>query len=238
MNKKKIIISISFNTMFRNNKARLTKDWIDDRISIFMKYTMKSLKFQTNQNFIALLKYEDSTENIIKNSLSHYNKLPNNIQFVKSSEYDDKILRTVRGYEYLYLVRIDSDDMYHISYVQQLQDYDPKESTLALINQNGYIYDITQNRIARWSRTSPPFYTLIYKVKDYLTGTRYKLIGGHPGAIKLPHEIISKLNFMVTFHGNNTSTEFKSKDKNKIITNSYEVKNVLKNFVGNSLKSK
>lgn len=238
MNKKKIIINSSFNTLFKNNKERLTKDWIDTRISIFMKYTMRSLKSQTNQDFIAMLKYEDSTDSIIKEALNHYKKLPNNIQFVKNSEYDAKISKAIKGYEYLYLVRIDSDDMYHISYVQQLHDYRPKENTVTLINQNGYIYDITQNRIARWSRNSPPFYTLIYKVRDYLAGTRYKLIGGHPGAIKLPHEIISKSNFMVTFHGNNTSTEFKYNDKNKIITNSYEVEKILENFIGNSVKYK
>lgn len=233
MDRKKIIIDIPFNVCTFSNK-RLTKKWINQRILIFMKFTLQSLKIQTNQDFIALIQYDDNTRELVKQALANYDTLPRNVKFVSQSEHRNQILEYIRGYEYLYLVRLDSDDMYHKSFIQQLHEYKPKENTIALINQSGYLYNSLQNRLAKIHFTSPPFYTLIYKVKDYIGGKRYKLPGGHPSAIKVPHEILEKANFVVVIHSNNDSTSFKlAKDKD-IIVDEFKIKEILKEFMGST----
>lgn len=228
--KKKIIIISSLNTMnFR--KERLEKEWIEYRIDIFMKYTMKSLKQQTNQDFLAFIFYENDSEDILREALAKYEKLPDNIQFTCLKE-SKQITENITGYDYLYLVRIDSDDMYHKSYVQKLHDYMPREETQVLINQNGYLYDSINIRLGKYYNESPSPYTLIYKTKDYLENFRYKLQGGHPGAIRLPHEIMDGYNFVVTVHSQNTSTQFRYKNNVEIINDSSMVSKILEDYMG------
>jgi hypothetical protein len=52
--RKKMIINSNFNIkgVVPNRDEIFAKDWIDSRMELFMTYTMKSFKNQTNQNFI------------------------------------------------------------------------------------------------------------------------------------------------------------------------------------------
>lgn len=56
--------------------------WIKNRINVFMNYTYKSLVNQTNQDFTALIIYDDKTENIVISELVNYGELPENIIFI------------------------------------------------------------------------------------------------------------------------------------------------------------
>ncbi|MFE4047055.1 MULTISPECIES: glycosyltransferase family A protein [unclassified Priestia] len=224
---KKIIVSITFNT-FGFTADRLTENWIKNRIELFMNYTAKSLISQTNQDFLTLVLYEDETKQIIDTSLSQYNKLPSNIKFVGKKEYNQTLKASIKDFEYLYLVRIDSDDMYHKTYIEQLHQYKHKPDTEVIINQNGYLFDINTGSLAPIFYESPQFYTLIYKTADYLKGKRYVLPGGHAGAITLNHEIISKRNFLNIIHQKNTLPKIIAR-KNTILEKE-ESQNILKMF--------
>ncbi|MCY6370533.1 glycosyltransferase [Clostridium ganghwense] len=231
--KKKIYISSSLNTY--PWKGRFDKEWIKYRIDIFMKYTLKSLKAQINQDFTATYMYHEKTEDIVKEYLDKYDKLPYNIRFIRKTDYKSDIEKEIQGYDYLYLARLDTDDMYHKTYTQQLHEYNPKQNTIVLVNQEGYLYDSNAERLGKYHHPSPPFFTLIYKVEDYLAGNRYKLINGHPGAIKLPHEVIKKRNFLWHVHSKNTAdalAKFKPIKEKDIITDSSEVKKILSEFMG------
>ncbi|MEV5030140.1 glycosyltransferase [Paenibacillus sp. LPE1-1-1.1] len=206
---KRIVFGIEFNSRSTRPawKIGLTAGWIHYRMSVFMKYTMKSLKKQTNQDFVALIQYADCTEFLIKQELGKYEPLPENIQFVPASKYQENIAQLITGFDRLYLVRLDCDDMYHKSIVQQLRDFRPKSSTQALINQKGYIYDAVRQRFTATRHQSPPFYTLIYKSEEYLKGKRHAIPGGHRYVIKLKHEILTKKgnrNYMIVVHKRNT----------------------------------
>ena len=71
-NLKKVIIIESWFNIIPAKKERLTKEWIESRINIFMNYTLKSLQAQTNQNFLALLQYDDRSKSLIKYELDKY----------------------------------------------------------------------------------------------------------------------------------------------------------------------
>lgn len=139
---KKIIISISFNTKkLPQYEQGLTSKWIHNRIKIFQKYTRNSLENQSNQDFITLIEYEDKTEKDIKKALGNYKKLPSNITFIPKSRLERKMKEQLAGYKYLYLVRLDSDDLYRKDYIKQLHNHQIRKQVQAIINQKGYMYD-------------------------------------------------------------------------------------------------
>lgn len=236
MASKKIIIGIEFNNRSTRGdvyKVGLTEKWIKYRIGIFMKYTLKSLKKQTNQNFTALIRYTESTESIIKEILQKHKKLPENIQFVPEGEYIATQKKLIGDAKYLYLVRLDCDDTYSKTFIQQLHDYKPKEGTRALVNQSGYIYDSLRHRIATVKKSSPPFFTWIYKSANYIRGLRYKTKDGHSGVTKHKHEILTKngkRNYMVVVHSRNTLNQRLLANKN-FVKNRSKVNAILKKFI-------
>lgn len=215
---KKIIVNIPFNICKLEDMSIpydnygitpecLTQEWIDYRINIFMNFTLKSLKAQTNQDFFTFIRYSEQTKNIIKQALENYSPLPNNIKFVTTTEYNNIVKEIIKTYDYLYEVTLSSDDMYHKSFIQQLVNYKPKPDTQVLICQNGYIYDSIQNRMAKYFNYSSTFNCFVYSVKDYLSGKRYDL-NGFESAIKLPYEIIEKPNYINHSHKINTAFLF------------------------------
>ncbi|MGM0923095.1 MAG: glycosyltransferase family A protein [Bacillota bacterium] len=204
MTKRRIVIEINFNN-YGMNPQRTTEEWIENRISIFQKYTLKSLKKQTNQNFLTVVKLAEGCSEIINRALQKYEPLPDNIKFGTSIESQRRIEAYIQGYEELYVARQDSDDLYHKSFVQQLHNYRHKPSTEVLINQDGYMWDTVDNRMIHIHFESPQYYTFVYTAKDYLDGKRYILPGGHGYAIRLPHEILKNRNYVNIVHPSITS---------------------------------
>lgn len=239
MKKKKIIVSIKFNNWAYGPTSieRLSESWIKYRISIFMNYTLKSLVNQTNQDFTTVIQYDEKSEKTITEELKKYKKLPENIIFTSSKNSKALIDQLIIGFDQLYLVRLDSDDMYHKSFIDYLHNFTPKEETMVLINQHGYIYDAVQNEITTTYRKSPPFYVLIYKTKDYLEGNRYSNIGGHTAMIKLPHEIFDERNFTIVVHSKNVLTKFNTRksennyDGDDVIVDPKKINLILKDFM-------
>ncbi|MBP2240283.1 hypothetical protein J2Z40_000836 [Cytobacillus eiseniae] len=229
---KRIIINIKFNNWDSQEigDERLSKQWIEDRMEIFVKFTLQSLMQQTSQDFLTLILYEDSTEELIANTLRKYEKLPNNIKFIKKTAYVKEVNQYIDGYQYFYLTRIDSDDMFHQTFIEQLHQYKPKASTVALINQKGYIYDSVYHRLATWYYFSPPFYTFIYKTNEWLDGKRYSVIGGHKSVISYPHEILGEGKFVVVVHSNNIHSKFNSPYKQETIADMEQINEILSGF--------
>lgn len=226
---KLIVFNISFNT-HKYSPMRLTPEWISYRMKIFMNYTCKSLINQSNQSFFAIISYDKESENLVLEELAKYPILPKNISFTTS--YRKDINSMLPNYDYFYEVRLDCDDMFHPSFVNQLVNINPKKETKAIINQNGFVYDIELNRLGKWYCVSPPFYTLVYPAKEFLNGScpKYTTEGGHIGAIKLPHEILPNDNYMVIIHGKNTLNKFNSRNQVMVIDNDSLKQSILNEF--------
>lgn len=217
-NKIAMIIDIPFNVSenpfwpgfadqydFAKSKSQ-TKEWIDYRIDIFMKYTALSLKNQTNQDFKCLLRYSKKTENLIFDALSRYPKLPDNIVF--TDDGDKYIEEAINGYGYIYHIRIDSDNMFSKDYIKTLYDVKYYEGLECILCQKGYIYDTATDRLASMFHGSPSFYALLYTVDDYLVGFNYSTEPDHWGAANLVNEKISSPSYLVIVHGQNISNDF------------------------------
>lgn len=230
---KSIVVDIAFNNWALNDleNKRWTKEWIERRMEIFMSFTARSLENQTNQNFTALVQYDDHTENLVKKAMKKYKRLPRNIKMIRHSELKMQMENVIREANYGYFVRLDSDDLYHESFIQQLHDFKDSENVQVLINQKGYVYDAIQNRLATVSFKSPPFYTLIYKTEDFLNGFRYEM-KGHRAMIEMPHHILDNRNYTIIVHAQNTSTTFKEKYEAGMVHDPIELNKVLTGFLG------
>lgn len=200
---------------FRND------EWFKYRIEIFKKYTLQSLKNQTNKAFMLWLTFRPQEENhpLVK-ELTEYleeQRIPTLMTFNGMMWWDDKFSKSLKAsiwnigrivrqcwreknfaplipnvleaflgrknktlvyrlekslYElrkvtslldanYVYLTRIDSDDMFHKDALNEIQKVQPFEG--ALVYKNGYIYNSLTNQLAEWNpKTNPPFHTVIF----------------------------------------------------------------------------
>ena len=218
---KKIIIDIPFNIDFTNyypddpycqnafnrsyNKTQ-TKEWIDYRIHIFMKYTANSLIHQTDQSFLCMVRYNPPTELLILDALSHYPPLPDNIIF--TCEPDKIRDQAMEGHDYLYQVIIDSDNMYSSDFIQKVNQYPYKEGLECLLCHEGYIYDAPTERLALIVHDSPSFYVYIYTPETFTKYYKKRLFETHWNAAKLNHKPIPGFNYMIVAHEQNVDNNF------------------------------
>lgn len=227
---KKIIVQINFNNI-KYSDLRLSKEWIEERLNIFWRYTLQSLKAQTNQAFEVYLNYDILSKAIIQESLAKREPLPSNIHFGDTKFNNRAIDQAIIESDIFYWVRLDSDNLYHKEYIQKLYDYTPQEGTEALVSQYGYLYGEFSDRLARYYQLSPPFYTLIYQPQEYINGKRYVTPGGHRSVCTvLKYEVIPGYNYLVSIHSQNTSNgEWMINRNNKIIIGK-ERKEILTDF--------
>lgn len=197
----------------RNNYKGLTKEWLTYRIDLFMEYTYKCLISQTDQDFLCVIHYMKCTESIINELLIKYPKLPNNIVF--SPEGDNLIKANVLGYDHVYKLRLDSDNIIHPTFVEQLKKIDYREGLQCIIGRWGYVYDTVTNRLAYWNHDSSAFNSYVYKVVDYLKNNYMTSSEPeyHMSAVTLNHEFLFANNkdgrsYIILVHGRNLQNEF------------------------------
>jgi len=233
--KKIIIVQCQLNTYFSGTKNiersgnETNEGWIKYRIELFKNYCLKSMKAQTNQWFKFLLRCRPETIPFIKKEMG---VLPENIIIVNNRELDNKIIELAKGYEFLYLARVDSDDMWEKHFIDLLHNYSHRPETEVLINQNCYNYDIKSGRLSSFFYRSPQSYVLIYDPEGYTKGKRHYLKRGHGGAILLKHEIINGFNYMDTVHDKNILSIFHpgNWDKWSEIEDKEKIKEILEDF--------
>jgi hypothetical protein len=197
-------------TRFDSHSATvLDKDWLKYRIEIFKKYTLQSLLNQTNQNFVLWIRYcWDFYEEVqklneylkttgLKCFFSYFDSV-NDRQIEELNEYvkdSDLVLET----------RIDSDDMYHSSVVDEIQKKEIKEYQI-LIYLDGYLYQESTKKLWYYEGASP-FYTCVYPSNVYIDKDKKKeyypflpVIQNYPN---LDLQVLSKNKFIVVVHEKN-----------------------------------
>ncbi|MGL5677203.1 MAG: hypothetical protein ACRDDX_12360 [Cellulosilyticaceae bacterium] len=138
--------------------------------------------------------------------MSRYEALPENIRFTKV------FYKEVRDYltkdDKLYMVRIDSDNMYHQSYIQQLHDVKINPDILVIMSQHGYTYHVGTKGLCHFYHESPSFYAIVYTYEEYINGKKINAKRGHLDMIKFNHVILSPKNFMIVVHEQNILNRF------------------------------
>ncbi len=230
----KYVILIHFNDLdWNKNIPRLTKEWISHRMNIFMNFTCKSLKNQTNQDFETFVLYDPLSEKLIMETLALYNPLPDNIHFMPKITGLKAMKQSLRSYDNVCFTKLDSDNMYHKSYIQFLHDYNPKENTLFLAFSKGYAYNAPTGDLATYTAVHEYFYTRIFKPEEYAEKMSVITpIGGKESAKLIPHELISVPMFMIVCHDTNVQNTTRLVHPSRMITDKEEVSKIWKDFTG------
>ena len=74
--------------------------------------------------------------------------------------------------DFVYVTRIDSDDMFKNTVVETLQSIPPK--TESFIFRNGFVYNKETKELAEWNPpTNPPFHTIIFTKEVFFNAKKY-----------------------------------------------------------------
>ena len=118
-------------------------------------------------------------------------------------------------FEWIYLTRIDSDDMFHKHTIDLIQSEKPKQRQ-ALIFDKGYVYNIVTGQLGTWNPpTNPPFHTIIFCGNDFFDARRhlsyYQNFKSHEDIPRIFNTKTLDINsYMVSFHGKHISTGWES----------------------------
>jgi len=207
--KKKIVFIIPFNSR-HNSDAAGAADWIRARIDIFMRYTLRSLLKQDSQRFQAFALYRPESEALVRSVLAQHPPLPKHVAFISKHDYEAKVAEAIRGHDLLYEANLESDDMYHRSFVSLLERHVPTKTPVVLIPQYGYAYDSVRNRMARFFFWAPSFLTTVYRADNWLAGERLAMPRGYISALTAPREFISVRRplWINHVHSDNTGISF------------------------------
>lgn len=119
------------------------------------------------------------------------------------------------GYDWVYMTRIDSDDMFHKDAIEMIQQQTP-EMNKALIFDKGFIYNVQTGQLADWNPpTNPPFHTIIFHNWDFFDPVKhlayYKDFHTHEDIQRIFNcDKLDDKKYLVSFHGKHISTGWDS----------------------------
>lgn len=225
-----------FNTAFTGKTPHgdgfTSQEWYDKRADLFIKYTLESLKKQSNKEFLLWLTFRpqellNPTTKKIAKALTA-SGIANIMSFNGTMFTEDKAvwhnvdlkerlevcLPTLKEFvgdaDWVYETNLDSDDTVHKDFVKTVQSYKPKKKG-ALYMTRGFVYN-TQGRVADWlNPVSQQNYTIMFPTKLYFDAEqRLEYLDGFNTHEQIPEKFkAEKLPdglFCSIIHGGNIST--------------------------------
>ena len=238
----KYIFSIPFNIRRFTSRTelsdpltgRLSRPWISYRMRLFMNYTCKSLINQTNQDFHALLLCDAASLDIVNDEMSKYYDLPDNIEIIDGSMHEQRILELMAGHDMYCHTKLDSDNMYHKSYIDYLHHHVPQPHTLFLAFTKGYTFDANAGAIALYRATREYFYARVGRVENWASESGVaQPLGLTERAATIPHELIDEpAMLMITCHDTNVSNRPTLVEPTRTIFRRQTLETIWKDFTG------
>ncbi len=139
------------------------------------------------------------------------------------------VLRPIfRRTDFVYVTRIDSDDMFHKDAIKLIQKVKPQYKAITI--RKGYVYNRITRELSEWNpTTNPPFHTIIFPYDVFFNAEKYlEYMGGyrtHEDVVKLyDYKSLRGRLYCVLTHSFNISTNFshrfrgpETKQKKKIL---------------------
>jgi len=233
----------AINIVYSDFSRRLNKpsDWWEYRLDIFKNYTLNSLANQTNKNFWFMLNLRDKFPKELMSKLdtilcnfSNSSGIPH---FYTYPDDIDDLPKRARMHlpesEYIFLTRIDSDDLYHQDAIAEIQTHEYRHRG-ALVFQKGYCYDVENKRLQHYQMPSPPFCTILFPREVFIDVNKareYMNIQGHDQVFGQMNSIaLSENKFIVLIHGKNNRSQYFKNQFGRIEISELEHSKILKQF--------
>ena len=152
-------VLILFNIKMPHLGNNTDSAWLDYRLDIFWRYTLRSLLNQTDNRMRIWMVCSPNSEKILMPKVEaigkKYSSVMGNVDFIFDVEEACSHIEGNR--EPIYFLKIDSDDLFHKSVVEKArQTLGSLEGIPMLMFNDGYIYDISSERLTTYVRWSMP----------------------------------------------------------------------------------
>jgi hypothetical protein len=232
------------------------QDWYDFRAGIFEDYTIKSLKYQSNKDFLLWCSFRPEEfdnpttkkiKRILKNSGLKYimtyqgtmmtedRAVEHNIDLKERlSKALPEVRKVVEDADYIYETNLDSDDTLRYDFSEMVQNKKFKKNG-ALYMKHGFVYNI-KDRLAEWHNpSSQQNYTVMFPAEIYFDADkRLEYLNGLKSHEEIPKlfdaEEMPEGMYCAIIHGTNISTVWEHPFMGREYFYSDDKDTILKNF--------
>lgn len=155
-------ILILFNIKMPELGNNIDPTWLDYRLDIFQRYTLKSLVNQNDCVFRVWMTCLEESEDILMPKIEVAKK-KNPLMAIVDFVFDEKVTcgRLAKHNKPIYFLKLDSDDMYHRNTIKKTKEIlGPYATTLdklpIIMFCDGYVYDIRTKKMTTFMQWSPP----------------------------------------------------------------------------------
>lgn len=201
---------------FNINQIFIDEAWLTKRLELFEKYTLESMKAQTNKDFIWCVFFHPDSPKMLFDKIEQYKKEFPNFRpcFMKRVfELQNYIKNNIQYNRWLITSRVDSDDAYCKDFVQNIHDNFKPQHKCFLDFIKGYSYDAQNSRLKVIEYPSNAFNSCI---ED--TNISFRTAYGYNHSFLKDHgflnSITTKPMWMQIIHDGNISNIFRGKNAN------------------------
>ncbi len=194
----------------------LDEDYLKERFEIFEKYTLQSIKKQTNQNFTWLILFHKKTPDNFKKKIQELKKKFNFIDLYLEDEEKFVFLEYCNSKEenikYTITSRIDNDDMFSEDYIAKIQDYANDNFHECILSfRKGIKYDLSSRKKYEYERKDNHFLSMLGTKKEYILQYNHsKIFDSGKEVVMLDS---NKPMWIEIIHESNVTNRIKDEDK-------------------------
>jgi hypothetical protein len=185
-----------------------TQDWLNDRLIIFKRFCYPTIYSQSNQNFKWIVFFSHRTPTSFQNEINKLKEgFPNFIP-VFVTDYYYEYMEVIKRYinkdsQFIITSRVDADDGYALDYIDEIQKVFYEVEPPVVINfNNGFIYNLEENKLFIRNHYTNAFCTLIERVEGFksIWVTDHRELGQ---LFEIKKNILKKPMWIQLVHGNN-----------------------------------
>ncbi len=204
---------------FDRRTAAITDEWFNRRYEFFEEWTLESLKAQSFKDWTLWVSFGCNIKGwdpIVAVLLRKLEKLgigyvaTYNDQHAPFTVDDRSILQVMADVvsDYVYVTRLDSDDIYSPDALQIANDCRPLEPnrTEASMFRRGYMCDVRTGELGVYHSPSTPFHTMMIPRSVFVDPVKYAALdyGDHSKVNSCyPTQVLPDWKFTVLIHGSN-----------------------------------
>jgi|GEM_PF-6152043 len=176
MNKCNYYVLVLFNVKMPHLGNNTNSDWLDYRLELFQRYTLRSLLNQTDNHFRVWMTCLEESESILAPKVKTMKEKHPEMDIVDFVfDENKKISYLENNNKQLYFLKIDSDDLYHRDVERKTKEIlSPLRDIPMLMFCNGYIYDIRTRKMSTFVRWSMPNIAIKYSPGTFTQESFYE----------------------------------------------------------------